>query len=216
MVKNSHIAAAKLKVAIAEKTGERVPDWIRELAARDLTDTTSPPAQDESAAHPVQSVMPLASSSFQTQLTDSGVAGILDAKVTAMDVLDPAENNEKTSLLEADDEFDVRLTWQLTGTATPVISGAWIVSLYSENIDGIGEMTGLISGPAIIPITGGPSPLTFQHTFKVAPPIPKEGLYRLTATLNHSPTGDPAKISEMFGYAESTPIQIRKFVVETN
>jgi hypothetical protein len=37
---------------------------------------------------------------------------------------------------------------------------------------------------------------------------------QLTATINHSPTGDPKKVSEMFGYAESTPIDIRDVVVE--
>jgi len=36
------------------------------------------------------------------------------------------------------------------------------------------------------------------------------------ATISHSPTGDPAKLSEMFGYAEATPIDIRRTVVESN
>jgi hypothetical protein len=48
--------------------------------------------------------MPLQSGSLQTPVTDSGVSGILDGQVTAMDVLDPTENNEKTALLEVDDE----------------------------------------------------------------------------------------------------------------
>jgi tetratricopeptide (TPR) repeat protein len=57
--RSSHIAAAKLKVAIATKTGETLPDWIRELAARDLADTVpqpespsrpEPPAAPESVA----------------------------------------------------------------------------------------------------------------------------------------------------------------------
>jgi hypothetical protein len=33
-IKPSHIAAAKLKVAIADRKGEQVADWIRELASR--------------------------------------------------------------------------------------------------------------------------------------------------------------------------------------
>jgi hypothetical protein len=160
--------------------------------------------------------MPLQSGSLQTPVTDFGVTGILDGQVTAMDVLDPTEGNEKTSLLEVDDEFDVQVTWQLAGAATPVVGGTWIVSLYSDDMDGVGAMKGLISGPASIPITGGAGPLTFQHTFKVAPPVPQEGLYKLTATISHSPTGDPAKLSEMFGYAESTPVNIATTVVETN
>jgi hypothetical protein len=158
----------------------------------------------------------LQSGSLQTPVTDFNVPGILDGQVTGMDVLDPTENNEKTSLLEVDDEFDVQLTWQLTGAATPVVGGSWIVSLYSDDKDGVGAMTGLIAGPAIIPIVGGVGPLTFQYTFKVPPPTPQVGLYELTATINHSPTGDPNKLSEMFGFAETTPINIRQTVVESN
>ena len=158
----------------------------------------------------------LRSGSFQTTVTDTGVSNILDGQVTGLDVLDPTEKNEKTSLLEVDDEFDVVLSWQLTGNSTPVVGGSWIVALYSDDIDGQGQMTGLIAGPDIVPITGGVSPLTFQHNFQVSPPRPQVGLYQLTATINHSPTGDPTRLSEMFGYAESTPIMITETVVETN
>ena len=160
--------------------------------------------------------MPLQSGSLQTPVTDFAVTGILDGQVTGMDVLDPTENNEKIVLLEVDDEFDVQVSWQLTGAATPVVGGTWIVSLFSSNMDGVGTMTGLIAGPATIPITGNVSPLKFQHTFQVAPPKPKVGLDKLTATISHSPTGNPAKLSEMFGFAESTPINIENTVVESN
>jgi hypothetical protein len=160
--------------------------------------------------------MSLQSSALQTPATDFGISGLLDGQVTGMDVLDPTEGNERTTLLEVDDEFDVKVSWQLTGAATPVVGGAWIVSLYSSNMDGTGTMTGLIAGPAAISITGGISPLKFEHTFKVAPPKPKEGLYKLTATINHSPIADPTKLTEMFGFAESTPVDIRNTVVESN
>lgn len=159
--------------------------------------------------------MSLLSSALQTPATDFGVTGILDGQVTGMDVLDPTENNERTSLLETDDEFDVVLSWQLTGAATPVVGGHWIVTLYSNDLDGVGTMTGAL-GTAIIPITGGVSPLNFSHTFKVSPPVPKVGVYKLTATINHSPSGNPAQLDEMFGFAESTPIQITDPVIESN
>jgi len=158
----------------------------------------------------------LQSGSLQTTVTDTGVGNILDGQVTGLDVLDPTENNEKTSLLELDDEFDVVVSWELTGNSTPVVGGSWIVALYSDDIDGQGQMTGLIAGPDIEPITGGVSPLTFEHKFHVSPPTPKLGLYQLIAVIKHSPTGDAAKLTEMFGYAESTPIMITKTVVETN
>lgn len=159
--------------------------------------------------------MSLLSSALQTPATDFGVTGILDGQVTGMDVLDPTENNERTALLETDDEFDVVLSWQLTGAATPVVGGSWIVTLYSNDLDGVGTMTGAL-GTATIPITGGVSPLNFSNTFKVSPPVPKVGVYKLTATINHSPTGNPAQLDEMFGFAESTPIQITDPVIESN
>jgi len=158
--------------------------------------------------------MSLESGALQTPVTDFKVPGILDGKVKSMVVLDPTEKNEKTALLEADDEFDVRLRWELSGAATTVVGGSWVVSLFSKNMDNVGPMQGLIAGPALVAILGAPSPLEFEHTFRVRPPRPRQGLYKLTATINHSPTGDPAKISEMFGFAESTPIDIREHVVE--
>ncbi len=160
--------------------------------------------------------MSLQSGSLQTPVTDFNVPGILDGAVTRMDVLDPTENNEKTSLLEVDDPFAVALSWQLSGAATPIVGGFWIVTLYSDDMDGTGTMTGRIGGPFSIPIIGGVGPLTYSHTFQVDPPVPQVGLYKLTATICHSPTGDPAKLSEMFGFAESTPIDIQNTVVESN
>ncbi len=160
--------------------------------------------------------MSLQSGSLQTPVTDFNNPAILDGQVTAMDVLDPTENNEKTSLLEVDDQFNVHVTWQLTGAATPIVGGFWVVTLYSNNMDGAGTMTGRLDGPSNVPITGGVSPLKFEHTFQVPVPKPQIGLYKLTATINHSPTGNPASLSEMFGFAESTPIDIIDAAVESN
>jgi len=160
--------------------------------------------------------MSLQYGSIQTPVTDFNVPGILDGAVTRMDVLDPTENNEKVPLLEVDDPFDVLLEWQLTGAATPVVGGYWIVSLYSDDMDGVGTMLGRIGGHTVIPITGGVSPLKYSYTFHVVPPTPQVGLYKLTATINHSPTGDTAKLDEMFGFAESTPIEIQDIEVESS
>lgn len=158
----------------------------------------------------------LRSGSLQTTVTDTGVSNILDGEVTGLDILDPTEKNERTSLLEVEDEFDVVLSWQLTGNSTPVVGGSWIVTLYSDDKDGQGLMNGLVAGPDIVPITGGISPLRFQHKFTVSPPKPRIGLYQLTAVITHSPVSDPKRLSEMFGYAESTPIMITKTTVESN
>lgn len=160
--------------------------------------------------------MPLESSSFQTPATDfPGGGPILAGNVLDMQVLDPTEGNERTSLLEVDDEFDVQVRWQLTGAGTTVTAGTWLVSLYSDDIDGVGAMTGRIAGPDAIPFTGQPSPHVFTHTFKVRPPTPKVGLYQLVCAINFSPVGNPNLLAEMYGFAESTPISIQKILVET-
>src|SRR5215467_5122203 len=100
--------------------------------------------------------MSLESGALQTPVTDFGVPGILDGKVKSIAVLDPTEKNERTALLEADDEFAVRIEWELTGAATTVVGGYWVVSLFSKNMDNLGPMQGLIAGPAVIAILGAP------------------------------------------------------------
>jgi hypothetical protein len=127
--------------------------------------------------------MSLQSGSLQTPLTEFNVPGALDGQVMGIDVLDPTENDEKTSLLETDDEFDVVLSWQLTGASTPIVGAYWIVSLYSDDMDGVGAMTGLISGPAVIPITGGMDRL--EYRFQVPPPVPPGG--PIQADRDHQP-----------------------------
>jgi hypothetical protein len=134
-----------------------------------------------------------------------------------MDVLDPTEASEKTSLLEVGDEFDVLLTWELQGAATTTTGGFWIVSLYSDDMDGLptSTMRGLLGTSPPIPLRLISGPVAYSYRFRVLPPVPKVGLYKLTATISHSTTGNPALLTEMFGYAEATPITIRQTVVET-
>ena len=45
-IKPSHIAAARLKMAIAEREGKTVPEWISDLAGRDLADPNKPVDQN--------------------------------------------------------------------------------------------------------------------------------------------------------------------------
>jgi hypothetical protein len=155
--------------------------------------------------------MALQSSSLQTPASEAlgSPNPVLDGQVTSLDVLDPTNSNRRTSLLDVTNPFEVQVHWELDGFDTLILGGGWIVSLYSDDMDGVGQMVGLIEGPAIIPVTGGPSPLKFHHRFHVNPPTPKVGLYTLTVTINHSPTSNPADLDEMFGFAESTPIDIK-------
>jgi hypothetical protein len=79
-------------------------------------------------------------------------------------------------------------------------------------MDGVGAMNGLLDGPAIVALT--PPTTKYTHTFHVPTPKPQVGIYKLVVTISHSPNGNPNQLTEMFGFAESTPINIRQTVVE--
>jgi hypothetical protein len=55
-----------------------------------------------------------------------------------------------------------------------------------------------------------------RRAYQPARSAVRTGVYKLTATINHSPSGNPAQLDEMFGFAESTPIQITDPVIESN
>src|SRR5262249_33790510 len=119
-------------------------------------------------------------------------------------------------LLEVDDPTNVQLDWQLTGVATPVVGGTWLVELFIDDVDGVGATSGSLGASGPIGITGGVSPLTFTHTFNIPANRVGVGLYQLSATINHSPVGNPNQLSEMIGFAQSLPIKFTTTVVETN
>src|ERR1035438_1491174 len=89
--------------------------------------------------------------SFQTYATDFGIQGILDAKITGLTVLDPTENNEPTLLLEEDDPYAVKVDWQVTGAGLCSFGGTWQVTLYINDIDGVGPTHGQLGTTVNIP-----------------------------------------------------------------
>jgi hypothetical protein len=160
--------------------------------------------------------MPLASSSFQTPWTDTVVPATLAGAVTAMTVIDVTEG-EPTSLIEIGEPFAVRLDWNLTGIGTPVVGGFWLVQLFIDDIDGVGPTHGVLGTAPPIPIVGGVSPLNFSFTFNIGANVVQAGLYQLSAAINHSPvSNNPNLLTEMVGFAESTPVKFTRTVVETN
>jgi hypothetical protein len=157
----------------------------------------------------------LFNSSFQTPLTDTAAPNALAGAVTAMRVIDPTEG-EDTALLEVDDPTNVRLDWQLTGAATPVVGGSWLVELFIDDVDGVGQTSGSLGASGPIAITGGISPLNFTHTFNIPANSVRVGLYQLSATINQSPVGNPNLLTEMIGFAQSLPVKFTTTVVESN
>jgi hypothetical protein len=162
------------------------------------------------------------SGQFQTPADPDIGPGILTGTITGMTVLDPTESyppGEKTSLLEPDDPFNVQLDWKLSGPLVWVVGGTWHLRLFIDDVDGVGPTHGQLGSTVNIPvvITGDPTP--FSYTFQVAANTVKEGVYRLTAVINHTPAGAPANstyYTEMVGFAESSPVDFTKTPAESN
>jgi hypothetical protein len=60
------------------------------------------------------------------------------------------------------------------------------------------------------------SPLTFSQRFSIAANAVQAGLYQLSASINHSPVSNsPNQLTEMVGFAQSTPVKFTLTVVES-
>jgi hypothetical protein len=164
--------------------------------------------------------MAIASKSFQTPDTDTGVPNLLDGLVTQLDVQDPTENNETTNLIEPDEPTDVVVNWTLAGVNVPTTGGTWEVALYIDDIDGVGPTSGQLGATQAVPVTAGPgAPPGPQGpvTFHVPANAIGEGVYQLVVTINHRAQGfPPGSLTEMVGFAESTPIKVTRTPVEIN
>jgi hypothetical protein len=93
--------------------------------------------------------------SFQTPADPDIGPGILTGTVTNLVVRDTTESfppGEKTSLLEPDDSFSVEIDWQLAGPLVWVVGGYWVLGLFIDDIDGVGQTSGPLSPPVIIPV----------------------------------------------------------------
>ena len=159
--------------------------------------------------------MGLASASFQTPATDIG-PGILDGVVKSLATLDPTENDEPTVLMEIDDPFSVKVDWELSGPLVWVTGGTWEVALYIDDIDGVGPTSGLLASTTI-PVNISSDPQPFSVRFDVPANSVAAGVYQLVVTINHSPQGGPlGKLTEMVGFAESTPVKFTSTPAESN
>jgi hypothetical protein len=162
----------------------------------------------------------IASSSFQTPADDTILPGNLHGNVTRLDVQDPTEAGERTSLIELGDPFDVVVDWTLQGPFTPVVGGTWELSLYIDDIDGKGPTSGQLGATQNVAVKAGPGTPPVQQgpvKFSIPGGAVGAGLYQLVVTINHRAQGfPPGSLTEMVGFAESTPVKFTPAVVESS
>jgi hypothetical protein len=158
--------------------------------------------------------------SFQTPADPDIGPGILTGTITALTVRDTTENyppGERTAILEPDDSFSVEIDWQLAGPLVWVVGGYWHLELFLGNIGGVGTPAGPLSSPAPVAIPPATSdPMSYTYTFNLPANTLAEGLYQLTAVINHSLDGDPRHLTEMAGFAESGPLKCTTITRESN
>jgi hypothetical protein len=157
--------------------------------------------------------------SFQTPADPDIGPGILTGTITDLivrDTSEPPAPGEKTSLLEPDDPFSVEIDWQLAGPLVWVVGGFWVLGLFIDDIDGVGQTSGQL-GAATIPVPPTVSdPMPYSFTFDVPGNSVTDGVYQLTLVINHSPDGNPNNLTEMVGFAESGPVKFTTTIAESN
>jgi hypothetical protein len=150
---------------------------------------------------------------FITPETDLPGPHGLDASIT-MAVLDPEENDEVIRIVETTARFSVLVQWCICGPIVPALAGCWNVSLFIDDIDGVGQTHGQLGQVRAgqvdsAPLQGPFPPESFKRCyttrFDFPPGTVTAGVYNLIAiiTLRTGSCGHPGpRLGDTLGYAE--------------
>ena len=70
----------------------------------------------------------MAKGTFEVSLTNPALAGSIEAEVYEVGGASP------TTIIDFDQEWGVKIKWQLTGSLVPFICGSWCISLFFESM----------------------------------------------------------------------------------
>ncbi|MDX2039654.1 MAG: hypothetical protein SF097_00310 [Acidobacteriota bacterium] len=70
----------------------------------------------------------MAKGTFEVSLTNPALSGTIEADVYEQGGVAP------TTIIDYDQEWGVKIKWQLSGSLVPFICGSWCVSLYFESM----------------------------------------------------------------------------------
>jgi hypothetical protein len=121
----------------------------------------------------------------------------LDGGIT-MAVLDPTENDEVIRIVETSDPFSVLVQWCICGPIAHAICGTWEVSLFIDDIDGVGPTSGQLG--TTVPVPTGPN-LCYSHRFDFPAHTVGAGVYDLVAIVTFK-TSSGQRLSDTLGYAQ--------------
>jgi len=152
------------------------------------------------------------------QQFDPNIPGLIGGDVTTVVVIDPASEfpfEVGNHVVNRDDSFQVKVTWEITGLLRPLwlsaLGGNWNVQLYAESLGG---------GPEILlasdnSVAADPSTGSYSVTLNVAPSALDEGnpgsnvsgIYKLVVSVFLDSTlGSPG--FDMTGFNEGPIIQV--------
>src|SRR5215469_13395492 len=131
---------------------------------------------------------------FITPASDLPPPHGLDASIT-LDVTDPTENNERIRVVETDTPWDLTVKWCICGPYTDIMCGCWCVQVFIDDIDGVGETSGLLGsyrldvkkGGVVVPPTPPGNDDTSKRCYKHKFPFPaysvSPGVYNLVVII---------------------------------
>jgi hypothetical protein len=110
-----------------------------------------------------------------------------------------------TTVLRTNQTWFVNVHWETTGLITSWVAGNWDLHLYLESMGPGDEIE--VTDPIhhVVPLTPGPSPISYDFPINVVAGIVVPGAYKLVFTARYiTPLGDPG---QMAGYWEGPIIQ---------
>jgi hypothetical protein len=132
----------------------------------------------------------------------------------AMAVVDPTENDEAVRVIETTSSFSVVVQWCICGPIVPELAGCWNVSVFIDDIDGVGSTHGQLGSTRAtqvdsVPLTTVPTPESHQRCYTMRFDFPaatvQVGVYKLVAiiTLRIGSCAAPGPlVGDTLGYAE--------------